>query len=251
MARSAAYPVINLQTAVEKTEALHHAFTRGSFGREAANEAMSYSKKSGHGHRIVAALNHYGLLDRESNSYKISEIGLKVAKPVSDDERQTAVKSAALNPKLIRNVYDDFKGSALPGRLENILDRKHNIAASVADDVAQTVRETLEFAGLLKNGIVGNEETVYRGSDDSDDKQNPSKAATSGFAGFEDFGTISQQPKNVDFKDKAEPNLPPIPIPLKDGRRALLSMPEDLHKEDVERIYSIIKAYAGVKDEQK
>lgn len=72
--RSAAYPVINLESAINRLILLNQSLGKGPYSRTDAAKGMGYSGLSGASSRTVAALVQYGLLDRSGNTYSLSEL---------------------------------------------------------------------------------------------------------------------------------------------------------------------------------
>lgn len=155
--RSAAYPAIPLEQAVDFGIKLQTAFGKSPFSRENAVKEMGYKTVTGTSGMRVAALVHYGLLNREGNAYRNSELSIRVAHPVDDDDSKAAIKSAAFAPKLYKSLIKEFSGRAVPTALNSILIQHHKINRKVADGVADVFRKTIEYAGIYPNGIVSSD----------------------------------------------------------------------------------------------
>jgi hypothetical protein len=155
--RSAAYPSISLGEASEHSIKLQAAFSKSAFSRDNAANAMGYQKVSGPIGMKISSLVQYGLLVRDGNAYRNSDLALRFAHPIDDSDLQEAKKIAATNPKLYRTLLNEFAGRALPTALSSILVRNHKIGQKVADDVVNIFRKTIEYADLYQNGIVSNE----------------------------------------------------------------------------------------------
>ncbi len=84
----------------------------------------------------VSSLVHYGLLERDGNAYRNSELALRLAHRIDDNDFNEAVKLAAVTPKLYRALLGEFAGRAVPTALSSILVRNHKIGQKVADEVA-------------------------------------------------------------------------------------------------------------------
>lgn len=151
--RSVAYPGVLLSEAIDLTSKLRDALGKGPYSREEAAKALGHSKLTGPAARKVAALVHYGLLERSGNTYSQSQLAQDILKPVSDELRNAAIKKAALQPKLFQKLCHKFGGQALPSMLQNILIRE-GISEAAADDVVRIFTETMLFAELLVNGVL-------------------------------------------------------------------------------------------------
>ncbi|MGB2580768.1 MAG: hypothetical protein WBC83_03675 [Minisyncoccia bacterium] len=155
--RSAAYPAIPLEQAVTFSIKLQAAFGKSPFSRESAVKEMGYKTVTGTSGMSVSSLVHFGLLGRDGNAYRNSELSLRIAHPINDDDFKSAIEIAAFKPKLYRALLVEFTGLSVPTALGSILIRNHKISSKVSDDVASVFRKTIEYAGLYPNGIVSSD----------------------------------------------------------------------------------------------
>lgn len=152
--RSAAYPSIPLEQAVDFSIKLETAFGKSPFSRESAVVEMGYKTVTGTSGMRVSALVYYGFLIREGNSYRNSNLSVRISHPIDDNDFKQAIKEAALKPKLYKILLQEFSGRAVPTALSSILIQHHKINRKIADIVANIFRKTIEYAGLYPNGIV-------------------------------------------------------------------------------------------------
>lgn len=154
--RSASYPYLPLADALERLVSFKNALgINGSFNRETVITAIGYGSVSGASTRAVAALVHYGLLDREKDMYSLSQLGRQYLVPIQDSDEKAAIKEATLQPKLFRQIFTDYEGQVLPRQLANILAIKHGIQSKAAPLVVKVIEESFRFAGLIaENGTL-------------------------------------------------------------------------------------------------
>jgi hypothetical protein len=161
--RSVAYPAVNLQKAVDVVRVLHKAFSDKPFSRESATTELRKAGVAGNPNRLIAACVHFGLLERrDDNTYGSTPLATDVLYPQATDTEYLALRQAVQTPRLFSSLITDFDGKALPGALSHILVRS-GVSPKVADEVAQILRESLEHAKILANGIV-NSSTASEGS---------------------------------------------------------------------------------------
>ncbi|MBI1984940.1 MAG: hypothetical protein HYS60_02400 [Candidatus Wildermuthbacteria bacterium] len=175
--RSVAYPSLNLESAVDSVAKLRSALGKGPYSREDAAKALGYSGLSGASARAVAALVHYGLLERNGNTYFTSELSEEIVHPTDDTgmKKLRALVMAARTPRLFERLISKFQSQSLPGLLENILMRE-GVSSGSAKEAATTFKETLQYAGLLKNGVVSAVEQVTE--DGSEMQEKPEQSET-------------------------------------------------------------------------
>lgn len=158
--RSASYPSISIQEAIDYSIKLQTAYGKSAFSRENAVKEMGHEKVTGSSGMKVSALVHFGLLDREGNAYRNSELSIRFANPIDENDLQTAKKIAVHNPKLYKSLLSEYSGRAIPTALNSILVRNHKIGQKVAASVATVFRKSIEEAGIYQNGIIINETSV-------------------------------------------------------------------------------------------
>lgn len=152
--RSAAYPAVNLVRAIEGVKKLNDGYSEGPYNRETVALGMGYKNLSGASIVKVAALVHYGLLDRTKSSYSLSDLGKRILFSTSDKDERLAIIQAAKSPKLFHTLLKAYTEKSIPSKFSNILIINHGINKNVANQVAQNFIETMEFSGLLENGVI-------------------------------------------------------------------------------------------------
>lgn len=154
--RSRAYPVMALEEALNRIVSINENLgLNGQFNRESIAVGMGYSSLNGASARAVAALVHYGLLDREKDQYSLSQTAKKYLLPIGDSDKEDAMYDAALSPSLFREIYGAIKGQVIPRQFTNRLIQEFGIQQKAAADVERIFRSTMETAGFLKsNGIL-------------------------------------------------------------------------------------------------
>jgi hypothetical protein len=127
----------------------------GGANREVVAKSLGYTSLNGKSNRAIAALIHFGLLEKSGNAaVRISDLGKQVLMPRDEREARAALVHAARNPSLYQRLFERFGGHGLPALLPNILVREYGVLPGSSDEVARIFRETVEYAGLLRNGVL-------------------------------------------------------------------------------------------------
>lgn len=144
--RSPNYPAFGLRTALEKAAILYkNQHTHGA-PREVAVKSMGYNSLNGASATAISAVLKFGLLERNGEEVRISDRAMRILHPHSPEEKAAAIREAATEPPLFRELAEKF-----PGRLpaDEIL-RNHLIrngfAPAAVSSVILAYRETIEFA---------------------------------------------------------------------------------------------------------
>lgn len=150
MSRSTSYPSISLSEGLKKLSMLKDSLgVNGEYDREATAKGMGYGSLSGSSARAVAALVHYGLLNRSKDQYSISDLGKKYLMPIEEGQSQEAIREAVLKPALLHKIYSEYEGQQLPGQLKNILTITHGIQGAAADTALRVIKQSFNHAGLI------------------------------------------------------------------------------------------------------
>jgi len=152
--RSSPYPSQPIDKAVESVTQLRNSLGTGPFNRELAAKALGYSGVSGTSSMVVAALVHYGLLDRRGDTYLVSELAEEIMTPRTEAEHQSSLIKAALHPKLFSSLIAKYQDKSVPTMLDSVLIRDYNINRRVAQSVKKNFIETMTSVGLLQNGVI-------------------------------------------------------------------------------------------------
>jgi len=152
--RSSPYPSQAIDKAVGSITQLRDKLGAGPFNRELAAKALGYSGVSGTSSMAIAALVHYGLLERRGDVYVVSELAENIMTPRSEGERQMSLVKAARHPKLFNMLLDRYADKSVPTMLDSVLVRDYNINRRVAPSVKKNFIETMMAVGLLENGVI-------------------------------------------------------------------------------------------------
>lgn len=237
--RGTQYPGDNLGEAIRLLESVRDAVGFGVATRELIASAMGYSSLSGKANRRLGTLSHFGLLTKSGvGAAKISDLGKAILMPRSEGERSEALVEAVKSPKLYAALIAKYAGHALPGLLANLLTREHSVNANSAAKAAAVFRESVEFAGLLRNGV------LFESAESEIPSQPP--LAPKGVSSRED--SFAPRSESVGARRSAESgvlsdsNQGEFTIPLDArGRVAAIRMPLPLSAQDVRRIIAWAK----------
>jgi hypothetical protein len=214
-----------LQTAVDMLSRVRDAVGFSAASRESIAAALGYSSLSGTANRKLGTLSHFDLLERSGKgALRISSLGKSILVPTSTSERDQAVAEAAKRPNLYAKLIEIHKNETLPTLLPNLLIREHGVLPSSADAVARNFRDSMEFAGLMRNGILYESASASAPSEQSQDPP----SATDSPSG------PSQSQKD---EHRSTPRFEGISIPLDAaGRMAKIELPYPISPRDLRRI---------------
>lgn len=234
-------PRDNLRDAVEFLEAVFSSLGVGPFDRLALAAALGHETENGTSNRKVGTLTHFGLLQREGSAYRISRLGTAIVAPTDDGERGVAIAKAALEPNVYSAVYQEFAGQPLPRLLPNVLQRRFGIGVSVAEAAADRFRETMEYASLLKNGVLLSEPDLDGSATNRHDKDDHEADLKKSSQERPDVSATHQvASKSTVNSDRS------FHVPLSKGRVAVLQLPMELDDGDIRRISGWIELMKDV-----
>lgn len=156
--RSPAYPGINLAQAIRRAGEFYQAEHKNPASIVAAASHWKYGLKSSGLQVAVAALKSFGLLAELEQGgarvFQLSALGLKIVadKRPQSEEREAAIKEAALKPKIHAEIWTKYNGQ-LPSdpELAYQLDHTWNFNVNAIPSFIKQLRETIAFAKLSKS----------------------------------------------------------------------------------------------------
>ena len=116
--RSPRFPAENLTESVEKLELLYKEVGRSAVDSDTAARSIGYSGLNGASKTTLAALNYYGLIQREGHTHKVSDLGFKIIRPLNDKDKLEAMRTAAFSPKVFAEILEKH-----PDCSESVLSR--------------------------------------------------------------------------------------------------------------------------------
>jgi hypothetical protein len=239
--RSAAYPGVTLEQAIDAAKTLRSNLGNGPYSRESAAKALGYSGVTGTSSTKIAGCVHFGLLNRVGNTYKQSDLATAIFNPRSEQEKSGAIKESFRNPVLYEKLSAEYDGKALPIMLDNVLVRLYGIQERAASDAASIFKKSAEYAGILSNGIMTSGDSqkphddneVFFHSGEGGDSANPSSGPE----------TTNSDRKVLDLgisSINADQVLVDYNFPLRPGVVVTLRLPHEITKKDIARLSKFI-----------
>jgi hypothetical protein len=164
--RSPRFPAESLRESLDRTERLYTEAGRSPVTSEIAAKAIGYSGLSGASKTALAAMSYYGLIQREGDKHRISELGLRLIRPLSDSDKLESASIAALKPPIFAEIEENHK-ECTEQVLASVL-----LHSGFTDDgarrAAKVYKENVAFIEFLAQSVPTNEkqaaETATGGS---------------------------------------------------------------------------------------
>jgi len=219
-------PAYTLQGAEELIREVNGALGAQCVSADLIAQALGHKRaRSGAATPKLGALNHYGLLTREGNrAYRVSDLAMAIIAPRDGEERSLALAKAAAMPTVFGELVEEYAGGAVPPMLPNILRQKYRITGEQADELDITFRETMEFAGLLRGGVLYSQPVVRSAVEAEDDDEGQEEEPGQDARGSSD-GPSSDERAPTEYQ-----------VVLRGRRVAYLKLPAAVVDEDLERI---------------
>jgi hypothetical protein len=150
--RSRAYPLVDLETAFDILRRQLGPWGEEALDRHDLAARLGYSTgDGGKAARKIAALVHYGLLDRSGGQYRLSRLGRRILDlPPGSAETQSALRTALERPALFRSVLALYQPEwRSPGNLARALATEFGITVRASFDAAEAFLRSAHFAGAL------------------------------------------------------------------------------------------------------
>ena len=146
--RSPRYPRQNLAKSLEMVKKMFDGAHQSKLDTDTAARVIGYSNSaSGAASSALGALRQYGLVDGLRGDLAVSNLAMRILQPLDEDERSAALHEAALKPEIFERILAQFNGKIPPmdEPIKAYLIRNEDFSASGAQEVVETLRQTLSF----------------------------------------------------------------------------------------------------------
>jgi hypothetical protein len=225
--RSPNYPAVSLKDAVERVRSLYQKDGKAGAPPKIAAVHIGFQTPHGQAMSVLAALKKFGLVDEVKDRLVPSQRAIEILNLREDDARRIqALKDAALNPPIYRELAEQHRDTGLPAddvlqsELKTYRDFNPNAVASFVKDF----KETLEFAGLSENGALKLEPMATQ---QPHTEANPVSSQV--------YSNLYAEPAQKDTQTSVRRY--PFDISIPRNMKAELSISgQELRKEDLERL---------------
>lgn len=229
--RSPGYPVIGLEDAINKATILYNNDKLNPIPKDIALRHLKYSKGSGFGMRILAALKQFNLLSDKKGSITLTKNLVDLIYfPKNEEGYKRLLRETALKPKSYSDIYSLVEGS-IPSNdtLKHRLISEYKFNPDNVNKFIVYFKKTLVFAGIIESDEdnEGKEKTTNESEEDSLNGQT------------EGGGMQTLNPKNIDQPKTDQPKLVAASynIPLLNKNNAMLTFQKlPIEKKDLERV---------------
>lgn len=149
--RSPNYPAIGLSSAIRYIEAFWKQESRTTVPPLVAVAAMGYGALSGSARVVLGGLKQFGLLEKSAQGIKLSDLAIRILHPASDEERQEAIREAAMTPPLFRELARTH-AKASDAAISSYLVTQRQFAARGVRECIKAFRDTMSVASLNDGG---------------------------------------------------------------------------------------------------
>lgn len=149
--RSPRFPSDSLPDAVQRTEALYASAGRSPVTSEIAAQAIGYSGLSGASRSTLAAMAYYGLLQREGDNHRVSDLGLRLVRPIHAFDKLEAARIASARPPVFSQIAKEHDACS-ESVLASILLHK-GFTDEGARRAARVYKENVRFLETLRGNV--------------------------------------------------------------------------------------------------
>jgi len=228
--RSRNHPGNSLIRCIEFIQDIKRLMGYKSHSRKSLASAFDVNPNSGAFSTKLAACFQFGQLEGNSNGMTITNLARRIIAPVSDNDKQAAIRESFRHPPLYKELISAFSGEPLPQELANILLHDYGITETAKDNCAKCFTESAEFAGFLDSN------DVFLDPDEKPVSTGQKALSVIEEVEFEETETSkpTHSHKTVDGNQ--------ITLPVTGGRKVTLILPDGLKEADIK----ILKAQLDV-----
>jgi hypothetical protein len=194
----------------------------------------------------LSTAREFGLVEKggrgDDAKIQVTDLFMAYAHPTSDAEKRATLMQIVLKPTLYGKLLARYKGAPKPDvtGLANLLWREHGLLQTVKEQAAEAFLSSIEFAGLVTNGIVNINATTPTGAalGNADSPAPPSIPLAS-----------DEAKPSVETKPPVSPGMQLVEVPadfivypckIGKGRVIKIPLPAEFTKSEVERLYAFL-----------
>lgn len=233
--RSPNFPGFSLSQSVGLAEKFYKSAGQSPI-KERSNLAIAIGYKSLNGASVkaIGSLNAYGLIEKSDNGYRISEIGLKIIKPISESDRKLQLRSCALRPKIFASIFEKYSGLSKEMLSRTLLHGDFTEDGAIA--AANAYKDNEEFVGgfdsnmEIANDNVGKQDNAKIEEDNSEIIVDKNLKSTP-------INEVIQKPKVI---HEINSQIDMFPIPLDFGKALI---PRGISEDDFNFLIQALNLY--------
>jgi hypothetical protein len=145
-------PRKSLEQALRVARALRDVYAGGPAQWTQTAEAMGISAGAQTNKYFLWSALAYGLIEKDGDSYSLSEIGRKILAPTNSTEDKEALVRSLMTPVLFSRFFTDYNGNPFPGEehIGNVLEVRYGVPRERVEEAKTLLRENGIFAGVLR-----------------------------------------------------------------------------------------------------
>ena len=149
------FPIHTLEKALVVIQAIVDKGASRAMDRLLVADAIGRTPSSSEFKRLLSSSLRYGLTlgTEKADDIAPTELGLKIAQPQNDEEREKALVEACLKPDLMGRIHRHFNRSKVPDRtfLKNLLERTFGVDREQSEELAGLLVANAKFCGILQD----------------------------------------------------------------------------------------------------
>jgi hypothetical protein len=228
-------PAYSIQEVLEDARRIFRIENQVPISRESIAEHLGLAAQSGPFNRKLSSLRQYGFLEPVGKDLRVSDLFLRIDHATDETDRQHALREALGRPTIFQGLLSQYEtaGGGLPSdiNLTNQLVLKFRFTKTNAETVAKSFLESARFAGLTQARLYTPPLPHFLPTLSSSQPQASQR-------------TPEAAPEINRFRDEPVTQCRQE-IPLSPGRRAIVSVPEDVLPEEIAKIIRVLHALAG------
>ncbi len=240
-------PYIGLAESIEIARTMYERMG-GTASRDDLGGLFGNTPRSSSFERKTRAMRSYGLLDESgTNTYRLTPLAVQIVAPTSGSEEAQARVNVFRNIDVFARIHDLYKGKVCPEEsfLANTIEREVGVGPDAKYRWAKMFMESLKAAGLYSEQggrIVVRADSSMVESRPVDFRSRIEEKET-------EMETTGQE--TTTQENHAQPGVVRLIFPIRGRIEAKIFIPENLTREEADKLITVVNTCVVVKKEQK
>jgi hypothetical protein len=144
-------PRKSLEQALRVARGLRDVYAGGPAQWAQIAEAMGISGGAQTNKYFLWSAQAYGLVEKDADTYTLSELGRKILAPTNSNEDKEALVRALMTPVIFSRFFTDYNGNPFPGEehIGNVLEVRYGVPRERLEEAKVLLRDNGLFVGIL------------------------------------------------------------------------------------------------------
>ncbi|MBR4496080.1 MAG: hypothetical protein IKP12_02995 [Acholeplasmatales bacterium] len=230
MMKSRKYPATSIEDCIDFLKKVEK--FNGPVGYQQMADVYGVSTSTNSFKARVSSSKQFGFVDADGQKIELTKAAKNLLYPISEDSREIILIDAVNKPSLYKELIEKYNGKQVPNlnALSNVLFNDYSIIKTSKDAAAKAFIDSLNYVGVIKNGILIYNAPISNDEESSKDDAEVEENEEINVSGIEKKEQVFTP---IISKDEINDSFIEQKYETESGRYAKIIIPRDATKDDL------------------